>query len=141
MASLLLFCAGAHPALQSIAAASVSPIQAGEAIAGVEMVGQIARFTSPIVIGTLQSKYVSGFLREQRADYTVQQEQSSRCRNLCSLLWLYVLGNFPLTMLIIRHQACVFVAAVLTLLIRDEDRYIAKAVVLPQEAEGSPDGQ
>ncbi|KIM32157.1 hypothetical protein M408DRAFT_63372 [Serendipita vermifera MAFF 305830] len=54
--SLLTLCSGSHPLMQSIAAATVSPIQTGEAIAGVEMVGQIARIVSPLMIGSLQSR-------------------------------------------------------------------------------------
>ncbi|PVF99584.1 MFS general substrate transporter [Serendipita vermifera] len=47
---------GAHPALQSIVAATVQPILSGEAVAGIEMVGHVARLGSPMLIGALQSK-------------------------------------------------------------------------------------
>lgn len=47
---------GAHPSLLSIAAASVNPIQSGEAVAGIEMVGTIGRLVSPLIIGPIQTK-------------------------------------------------------------------------------------
>ncbi|KIM23890.1 hypothetical protein M408DRAFT_332087 [Serendipita vermifera MAFF 305830] len=101
LSSLLMLCAGSHPVMQSVAAASVSPIQAGEAIAGVEMVGQIARFASPVMIGSLQSK-------------TILQ--------------------MPMIMFIVM-AAFVFVGGVLTLPIRDEDRYIPPTVASPVQEE------
>ncbi|KAG8806551.1 hypothetical protein FRC19_007204 [Serendipita sp. 401] len=56
--SLVLAFSGAHPTIQAITAASVNSIQTGEAIAGLEMVGAIGRFASPLVFGAVQAKVI-----------------------------------------------------------------------------------
>ncbi|KAL0577098.1 hypothetical protein V5O48_004890 [Marasmius crinis-equi] len=102
------FSAARNPVLRSLVAASVEPLKQGEALTAIEMVGSIAMFISPIILGTILTAYAVS-VNPKHLIYLLVLSSSTISTMPTLVFWV----NFALVLL----------ASLVLLLVRDSDRY------------------